>query len=169
MEVRVEKPEDVDAVRKVNIAAFGRESEANLVDRLRGSVSTLSFVAVESEQIIGHIFFSPVTIAGNCPDDLLVLGLAPLAVVPERQRQGVGSLLVRHGLNECAKLGSKAVVVLGHPEYYPRFGFVPAKKKGFGCEYAVPDEVFMLLELENGALEGYSGTVKYRPEFKECE
>jgi putative acetyltransferase len=169
MEVRTEKPEDIDAIRKVNIAAFGRESEANLVDRLRGVASTLSFVAVEFEQIIGHIFFSPVTIAENYPDDLLILGLAPVAVVPDRQRQGVGSLLIRHGLGECIKLGCKAVFVLGHREYYPRFGFVTAKQKGFNCKYGVSDESFMLLELENGVLEGFSGTVKYRPEFDECE
>jgi putative acetyltransferase len=169
MEIRVEKPEDIDAVRQVNIAAFGRESEANLVDRLRGVASTLSFVAEQSEQIIGHIFFSPVAIAGNCPGDLLILGLAPLAVVPDRQRQGVGSLPIRHGLDECAQLGCKAVFVLGHSDYYPRFGFVTAKEKGFGCKYGVSDESFMLLELEKGALEGCSGTVQYRPEFDECE
>jgi putative acetyltransferase len=169
MKIRSEQPEDIDAVRQVNIDAFGSESEANLVDRLRGVASTLSFVAVESEQIIGHIFFSPVAIAGNFPDNVLILGLAPLAVISDRQRQGIGSLLIRHGLGECAKLNCKAVVVLGHPEYYPRFGFVPAKEKGFRCKYGVSDKSFMLLELENGALEGYGGMVEYRPEFDEFE
>jgi putative acetyltransferase len=165
MEVRAEKPEDIEMIRRVNVAAFGRESEADLVDRLRGIASTFSFVAVEFEQIVGHIFFSPVTIAGTCTEDLLVLGLAPVAVLPNYQRQGIGSLLIEHGLKECARLGFKAVFVLGSPKYYPRFGFIPAKMKGLGCEYSVPDEAFMVLELESGALAECDGMVKYRSEF----
>ncbi|CAN1212213.1 N-acetyltransferase domain-containing protein [Tumidithrix helvetica PCC 7403] len=168
MEVRAEKPEDVGAIRKVNMAAFGRESEANLVDRLRGIASTLSFVALQSEQIVGHIFFSPVSVEGKSGENLFILGLAPVAVLPNHQRQGIGSLLIKHSLKECDRLGCKAVVVLGHPEYYPRFGFIPAKEKGLRCEYTVPDEAFMVLELASGALEGCSGTIKYRSEFGEC-
>lgn len=169
MEIRAEKPEDVEAIRKVNVAAFGRSSEADLVNRLRGVASTFSFVAVESDQIVGQVCFSPVAIAGECAGKLQMLGLAPLAVIPDYQRQGVGSLLVRHSLEECARLGFKAVVVLGSPKYYPRFGFVPAKTKGLSCEYKVPDEAFMVLELESDALEQCAGTVKYRPEFDELE
>ncbi|MBE9008289.1 N-acetyltransferase [Fortiea sp. LEGE XX443] len=169
MEIRAEKPEDVTAVRKVNIAAFKRENEADLVDQLRGVASTFSFVAVESEQIVGHIFYSPVEIEGECADNLFILGLAPIAVLPDYQRQGIGSLLIQHSLKECDRLGCKAVVVLGYPEYYPKFGFVPAKEKGLRCEYTVPDEAFMVLELENGALDGCSGTVKYRFEFSQFE
>ncbi|MEY2832589.1 MAG: hypothetical protein RLZZ574_1847, partial [Cyanobacteriota bacterium] len=165
MEVRAEKPEDIEAVRRVNVAAFGRESEAKLVDQLRRAASTVSFVAVESEQIVGHVFFSPVVIEGTGAGNLLVLGLAPVAVLPDYQRQGIGTLLIQHGLEECARLGCKAIVVLGHPEYYPRFGFTPAKEKGLGCEFTVSDEAFMVLELETGALEGCVGTVKYRSEF----
>ncbi len=167
MEVRAEKPEDIAAVRKLNIAAFGREGEANLVDRLRNSPSTLSFVAIVSNQIVGHILFSPVTINGA--SDHLFLGLAPVAVLPEYQQQGIGSLLIRHGLEQCDRLGCKAVVVLGHPEYYGRFGFIPARTKGLKCEYTVPDEAFMVMELENGTLEGCTGTVKYRSEFNDLE
>ena len=169
MEVRAERPEDLAAIRRVNIAAFGRESEANLVDRLRGATSTFSFVAVESAQIVGHILFSSVAIEGECDEHLLILGLAPLAVLPENQRQGIGSSLIQQSLEECARLGCKAVVVLGHPKYYPKFGFVPAKEKGLRCEYAVPDEAFMVLELENGALEKCTGTVKYSSEFSQLE
>jgi putative acetyltransferase len=177
MEVRAEKPEDIEVIRRVNVAAFGRESEADLVDQLRGVASTFSFVAVEVEQIVGHIFFSPVAIpqsgrsanTGQCAEDLLVLGLAPVAVLPDYQRQGIGSLLIQHGLKECARLGFKSVVVLGSPAYYPRFGFIPAKKKGLGCEYPVPEEAFMVLELESGALEGSFGMVKYRSEFNQLE
>ena len=168
MEIRVEQPGDVEAVRRVNVAAFGREGEANLVDRLRGIALTLSLVAVDSEQLVGHIFFSPVTIDGDCPN-VLILGLAPVAVLPNYQRQGIGSLLIQHGLQACTEAGCQAVVVLGHPDYYPRFGFAPAKTKGLGCKYPVPDEAFMVLELETGALEGCTGTVKYRSEFNDLE
>lgn len=168
MEIRVEKPNDVEAVRQVNMAAFGRESEANLVDQLRGVASTFSFVAVESEQVVGHVFFSPVVIDGECPG-VAVLGLAPIAVMPAYQRQGIGSLLIRRGLEECNRLGFKAIVVLGSPAYYQRFGFTPAKEKGLGCEYSVPDEAFMVKELERDALEGCVGIVKYRSEFDKLE
>lgn len=169
MEVRAEQPEDIEAIHRVNVAAFGRESEANLVDQLRGVASTFSFVAIESEQIVGHIFFSPVLIKEECADDLAILGLAPVAVRPDYQRQGIGSLLIQHGLNECARLGFKAIVVLGSPKYYPRFGFIPAKEKGLGCEYTVPDEAFMVLELDRGALEVCVGTLQYRSEFNQLE
>ena len=165
MEVRIETTEDFEAIRAVNIAAFGRENEANLVAQLRLAASTLSFVAVQAEQVVGHIFFSPVSVEGKCPKDILMLGLAQMAVLPEYQRQGIGSLLIPHSLKACAESGWHAVVVLGHPEYYPRFGFVPAREKELKCEYGVPDEVFMILELESRVLQGCRGTVKYRPEF----
>jgi putative acetyltransferase len=169
IEIRAEKPEDAIAIRQVNVAAFGREDEANLVDRLRGVASTFSLVAVESDRVVGHIFFSPVAIEGQCDDSLFFLGLAPLAVLPHYQRQGIGSLLVQHGLKECVRLGVQAVFVLGNPKYYRRFEFITAKEKGLGCEYTVPHEAFMILELRGGSLAGCRGTVKYRSEFRECE
>jgi putative acetyltransferase len=169
MEIRSEKPEDVEAIHQVNVAAFGRGDEADLVDRLRGITSTFSFVAVELEQIVGHIFFSPVKIEGDYPQGLFLLGLAPLAVLPSYQRRGIGALLIRHGLAECDRSGCKAIAVLGDPKYYSRFGFGTAKNKGLGCEYAVPDEVFMVLELENNALKGCVGTIKYHSEFGSLE
>jgi putative acetyltransferase len=169
MEIRAEKPEDIKGIRQVITAAFGRNNEADLVDQLRRVPSTFSFVAVEAGQVIGHIFFSPVEIEGECRKDLLILGLAPLAVKPDRQCQGIGSSLIQHALAVCRRSHYQAIAVLGHPTYYPRFGFVPAKQKGLGCEYNVPDEVFMVLELEVGALQGCSGIIKYRPEFKICE
>jgi putative acetyltransferase len=165
MEVRAEKPEDIEAICRVNIAAFERESEANLVEQLRGTDLTFSFVAVESKQVVGHLFFSRVALKGECTKNLLILGLAPVAVLPNYQRQGIGSLLIQYGLNESALFGVKAVVVLGSPAYYPRFGFTLAREKGLRCKYAVPDEAFMVLELEAGALKGCFGTVKYQSEF----
>ena len=126
----------------------------------------VSFVAVEKSQVIGHIFFSPVSIEIGDPT-ALALGLAPMAVLPQYQKQGVGTQLVRAGLKECERIGCEVVVVLGHPEYYPRFGFVPARQRELDCEYPVPDDVFMVMELKPGALDGRRGLVKYLPEFGE--
>lgn len=163
--VREETHADHATVRRVNEAAFGCPNEADLVDVLRENARPhLSLVAEAEGRVVGHIFFSPVVIE---PDDenFRALGLAPMSVLPEFQSRGVGSQLVRRGLEECRKLGYAAVVVVGHAAYYPRFGFVPARAKGLECEYAVPDDVFMVAELEEGALRGRSGLVKYRPEF----
>ena len=165
--IRSEKQADSEAIRRVNTLAFGGTDEASLVDALRKAADPLiSLVAIEDNQVVGHILFSPVTIEfGN--SEAPALGLAPMAVLPEHQRKGIGSQLVRAGLRECQQLGSNVVVVLGHPDYYPRFGFVPASQKGLSSEYPVPDEVFMVVELEPGALSGRHGLVKYRPEFSE--
>ena len=165
--IRAENAEDIPAVRRVNELAFGRPNEAALVDALRPAAHPqLSLVAVENGQVVGHIFFSPVSIESE-DSTSSALALGPLAVLPEYQRQGVGSQLVREGLRECQHGGWNVVVVLGHPAYYPRFGFIPASRKGLRCEYPVPDEVFMVAELESSALGGRRGLVKYRPEFSE--
>lgn len=169
MDIRTEQPEDVNAIHHVNREAFGRENEAVLVDQLRGSASTVSLVAVRSEQIVGHLFFSPVTIAGYCSSDLLILGLAPVAVLPHYQRQGIGFLLIHQGLETCRQFGCDAVVVLGDPKYYSRFEFVSANTQSLRCEYDVPDEAFMVLELNRASLQACSGIVQYRSEFKVCE
>jgi putative acetyltransferase len=163
--IRPERPEDVAAVSMVERAAFDRTEEADLVDRLRASVRPhVSLVAEVAAEIVGHIFFSPVTIAA-ASSQLKPMGLAPMAVMPARQRAGIGGALIRAGLGACRELGAGAVVVLGHAEYYPRFGFVPAVRFGLRCEYPVPDEAFMALELVPGALRGVTGLVRYAPEF----
>ena len=165
--VRAETAEDYPAVRQVNELAFGRSDEAVLVDKVRAVADPqISLVAVKDGQVVGHIFFSPVSIEIS-DSASLVLGLGPLAILPEYQKQGLGSQLVREGLKECQRIGCNVVVVLGHPEYYPRFGFVPAKQKELSCEYPVPDEVFMVAELKPEALDGWRGLVKYRPEFSD--
>ena len=163
--VRAEEIADRDAVHRINELAFGQPDEANLVDALRSKASPfISLVAIVDEQIAGHIFFSPVTI--ECGEGgFEAMGLAPMAVLPEYQNQGIGSQLVREGLKECARIGHEIVVVLGHPEFYPRFGFAPASLKGLRSEYDVRDEVFMVAELSEGALRGRRGLVKYHPEF----
>jgi putative acetyltransferase len=163
--IRAETAEDRLAVRRVNERAFGRPHEADLVDALRETAHPhVSLVAVLDGQVVGHIFFSLVSIESE-GSVFMAMGLAPMAVLPEYQKQGIGSQLVQEGLRECQRLGHDIVVVLGHPEYYPRFGFTPAKPKGLRCEYDVPDEVFMVAELTPGALGGRHGLVNYRPEF----
>jgi len=161
--VRPETAEDIPSVRWVNELAFGQLGEADLVDALRPTAQPyISLVAVIQGQVVGHIFFSPVTLEAE--GSALILGLGPMAVLPEYQNQGIGSRLVREGLKECQRIGSDVVVVVGHPTYYPRFGFVPASRKGLRCEYPIPDEVFMVAELKPNAL-SRKGLVKYRPEF----
>ena len=162
--IRPERPADIAGIRAVNLAAFETSSEADLVDVLREQARpVISFVADDEGQPVGHILFSPVTLVAHA--ELTLMGLAPMAVVPGRQRQGIGSALARKGLEKCARLGVDAVVVLGHAEYYPRFGFLPAVRFNIGCEYDVPAECFMLLELEQGVLRGKSGTARYHPAF----
>ncbi len=163
--IRPERPDDVAAVHTVNAAAFGQPEEADLVDALRlAGAATLSLVAERDGEIVGHILFSPVTIESD-RGSFEAIGLAPMAVAPSCQRQGIGSRLIRAGLRECRRAGHEIVVVLGHPEYYPRFGFVPSKPLGIRYEAEVPEEAFMVLELRQGALAGRGGIVRYRPEF----
>jgi putative acetyltransferase len=166
MIIRDERPVDVDSIRAVNLTAFETSTEADLVDALRRRATPLiSLVAEDGANVVGHILFSPVTLASE--PGLTVMGLAPMAVVPSRQRQGVGSSLVRAGLDRCRQVNAAGVVVLGHPEYYPRFGFLPAARLFLRCEYDVAEEVFMVRELREGALCGLSGTIRYHPVFGE--
>ncbi len=166
MRIRDESKKDTAAVRALNIEAFGTPSEANLVDALRKQMGLLiSLVAEQDEQILGHILFSPVSLSGHT--DLKIMGLGPMAVAPPHQRKGIGSQLVPTGLKKCKQLDYIAVVVLGHPDFYPRFGFVPSSHFDIDYEYDVPEEVFMAAELVPGSLRGKSGRVKYNPAFKE--
>jgi putative acetyltransferase len=163
--IRPERESDHRAVRELNRLAFGGEDEARIIDALRGAADPLiSCVAVRDEKVVGHILFTPVELTPVRK----ALGLGPMAVLPELQNQGIGSALVRAGLDAARVLGCEAVVVLGHPAYYPRFGFVPAVSRGLACEFPAPDEAFMVLELVAGSLAGCSGVVKYRPEFGEA-
>jgi putative acetyltransferase len=168
--IRKEQSEDIEAIRKVVESAFGGTEEAILVDRLREAGKALiSLVATEDNRVIGHILFSAVTLEadGDNANDapLAAIGLAPLAVLPEFQNRSVGSLLTRAGLEECRKAGYQCAVVLGHPHYYPRFGFVPSVRYHIKSEFAVSDETFMAMELTDGGLKNRSGIIKYQPEF----
>ena len=160
--IRPERDGDAEAIHAVTAAAFRSAAEANLVDALRQQrASIISLVADAGALVVGHILFSPVTLGGA---DLGILGLAPMAVSPERQRQGIGSELVRAGLDAARVRGAAAVVLVGHPAFYPRFGFIPASRFGLRCEYDVPDDVFMALELDPGALRT-GGFIRYHPAF----
>lgn len=162
--IRSEQPGDVAGVRAVNEAAFDTRAEADLVDALRARARPIvSLVAEQHAGIVGHILFSPVTLLGH--EELGLMGLAPMAVLPAHQRQGIGSALVRAGLEACREQGVPGVVVLGHRDFYPRFGFVPAWRFGIRSEYDVADDVFMIVELEAGVLRGRSGTIRYHPAF----
>ncbi len=166
--IRFEVPEDADAIRHVNKQAFSQENEANLIEKLRTrGVLTISLVAIQSGEIVGHIGFSPVEIEPK-HSSCKAIALAPMAVLPPHQNKEIGSQLVRAGLEECRRLGYELVVLVGHPNYYPRFGFVPAKPEGVKCEFEVPDEAWMVLELRDGALAGRRGTVRFQPEFQEA-
>ena len=161
-------PEDQASLHYVNREAFGRIQEADLVDKLRKrGVLAISLVAVLNTAIAGHIAFSPVEIASE-ESSFGALTIAPVAVLPAHQNKGIGSQLVRVGLKECQRIGQDIVVLAGHPNYYPRFGFVQAYAKGIECEFEVPDEAWMIAELKQGALAGRQGKVRFQPEFREA-
>jgi len=165
--IRPENTEDYAAIREVTLLAFGQEKEAQLVEdlrRLSDFIPELSLVAVRGEQVVGHILFSPMVIETE-KGEVPALSLAPLSVRPECQNQGVGSQLVREGLERCRSLGHEVVVVVGHPDYYPRFGFSSARAKGLEAPFEVPDEAFLVLELTPGALAGIAGVIKYPPPY----
>ena len=166
LEIRDEGPGDLDSIRSVNDEAFGQRGEGRLVDSLRAACPDefLSMVAVEGGELIGHICFSPVALHPPEGETMLGMGLAPMAVRPADQSRGIGSRLVRAGLARLAARRCVFVVVLGHPEFYPRFGFVPASQFGVRCDWEVPDEAFMILWLDEDG-ERIGGQVKYRPEF----
>lgn len=164
--IRREQSGDEAAIGALTTAAFGQPDEAQIVDAIRKAQRpAISLVAVEGADIVGHILFTPVQLEPP-RSGIEMMGLAPMAVTPDRQRRGIGSALVREGLRQCARAGSRAVVVVGHPEFYPRFGFRPGSSFGVRCEYPVPDEVFMAIELVPGALQGRTGLVRYVPELR---
>lgn len=161
--IRNESAEDILGIRAVVHAAFKRPSEADLVDGLRRSGAlTFSAVAVIGSRIVGHVAFSPVIIDGRHP----ALALAPVAVAPELQRQGIGSALIRWSLEECRRLRHRVVIVLGEQAYYHRLGFISASDFGIKCPFPVQPGAFMVLELSPGAAHDCHGTVCYRPEFE---
>lgn len=167
--IRQERAGDREAVYAVHTAAFGRKSEATLVDLLRNDqafIPALSIVAHLGDQLVGHVLITEIEIVSEDGKVTPSLALAPIAVVPEFQQQGIGSRLIKVALDKARSLGYSSVIVLGHAAYYPKFGFVPAGKWQIKAPFEVADEVFMALELQPGGLAGISGTVRYSKPFE---
>jgi putative acetyltransferase len=167
--IRKENKADYFDIKMINDLAFGLDGESKLVEQLRKNpdyIPDLSLVADFHKNLIGHILFFPIHIINNAVKHPS-LALAPMSVLPEYQNKGIGSLLVKQGLMEAKKLRFRSVIVLGHPEYYPRFGFQPASKWNIRSPYEVPDEVFMALELIENGLNQIEGMVIYPNEFDE--
>src|SRR5229473_5162689 len=154
MTIRPERPEDASRVRHVNELAFGQSAEADLVERLRQACTDSLSLVAEDDAVVGHILFTSVMVE-SAGRRVLGMGLAPMAVLPDRQRQGIGSQLVRRGLDILLERGCPFVVVAGHPEYYPRFGFERASKHGLASQWdGIPDAAFMVLLLDMHTMAG---------------
>jgi putative acetyltransferase len=161
IEIREERGEDIAAIRDVNKRAFEQDHEGKIVDALRSNgAALLSLVATVDGKIAGHIMYSPITVG-----DVTGAALGPMAVVPEHQRQGIGSKLVQEGNLRLRDAGWPFIIVLGHANFYPRFGFQPAGPFGITCEWEVPEDVFMVLVVDQEKMQGVSGLAKYRHEF----
>ena len=165
--IRKESAKDVSGIRRVHETAFGQPAEARLVDALRDADAvTLSLLAELDDQVVGHILFSPAVVVSGYSESPAV-ALAPVAVSPEYQKQGIGSALIEQALTELRDAGHGLVIVLGHPDYYPRFGFVPASRFGISCPFDVPDEVFMVHVLRESAAPQGGGIVRYHAAFSD--
>jgi len=165
--VRPETRNDLPSIAAINRKAFNGEAEAGLIERLRASTPAASFLSLVAEwqgQCVGHILLTPVRIERE-RETKSAWALAPMAGLPGHQRKGIGSRLVQAGLTRCKALGPGVVIVLGHPAYYARFGFAPASPWGLRCPFPAPDEAFMALGLEAGALDDIAGDVVYPPAF----
>ena len=167
--IRSEKPEDIEAIRNLIEAAFGQPAEADIVDRLRKNCpDTLSLVAEDETGIVGHILFSPAEIM-SMGNRVKGMGLAPMVVLPDRRREGIGTQLVTEGLKLLQGNACPYVIVLGHPEYYPRFGFEPAAKYRIVCQWeGIPSEAFMIRIFDETVMDGVEGIALYRDEFDDA-
>jgi len=165
--LRHETKNDYPAITRVNDLAFGRKAEGNLIKQLRNKntfVPELSIIAEYNKQVVGHMLFTLVEIT-NEHKSHQTLTLAPMAVIPEYQKKSIGKLMIVFGLQEARELGHRSVIVVGHPSYYPKFGFVPASKWNISSPFPAPEEAFMALELQTGSLSGIDGRVVFPPEF----
>ena len=169
VDIRPETPGDIPAIAMVNTHAFGQDNEARLVEKIRAGahyLPDLSLVSVQNGDVVGHLMFSTVLIQCDDGRSCETLALAPVAVEPAYQRCGIGSVLVRAGLKRARESGWESATVLGHPAYYPKFGFRRASLWNIRPPFSVPDEAFMAIELREHALRGKAGVVVYPEEFQ---
>ena len=167
--IGVETEDDIEPITRLHITAFNGDSEAKLVEKLRKTpkyVPNLSLVAKYKKRIIGHILFYPIEIQTK-RNKVDSLALAPISVLPSFQHKGVGGRLIKEGLEAAQKLGFKSAIVIGHSEYYPKFGFRKASEYGIVAPFDVPDINFFAIELAKNGLKNCSGTVEYPREFNE--
>lgn len=163
LRVREEMTRDRVGIRKLNRAAFGGNEEENLVDRLRKDGDFIaSLVAVVGNDVVGHVLFSRLNVSGK-GGSVSAVALAPMAVLPDRQGQGIGTRLIQTGIALCRSRGVEAVFVLGHPTYYPHFGFSAEAARGVAAP--VSGDAFMALELKRGVLKSGGLTLTYPPAF----
>ena len=163
IEIRDEHADDATAIRDLHRQAFGQDQEGNLVEALRsnGAVS-LSLVATLGGHVVGHILYSPLSVS-----EVQGVALGPMAVLPEHHHRGIGSELVEAGNRRLKEARCPFIIVVGHADFYRRFGFEPASTRGITCEWELPDEVFMVLALDSAQMQGVSGLAKYRREFSD--
>lgn len=169
MIIRTENERDLKEVFDLNFQAFGnREDESKLVERVReseGFIPELSLVAEMNNKIVGHLLLSKAKVEDQNEEHTVIV-LAPIAVKPDLQKQGIGSSLIKEGIRRCKELGYELILLIGHPSYYPRLGFQPARKFGLELkQFEVPDEVFMVCEVREGALQKIKGELKYPKAF----
>ncbi|MEW8256945.1 MAG: N-acetyltransferase [Candidatus Thiodiazotropha taylori] len=167
IEIRKEEAKDREAIHQLNSVAFDNGPEAMLVDKLRDTCQDyLSFVAVEAGSVIGHILFTPASMQDS---SAVGMGLAPMAVLPSHQGEGIGTRLVRYGLDYLRDADCPFVIVLGHPDYYPRFGFELASKYQIYSQWeGVPDDAFMIAVFDQAVIPRHGGVARYRDEFDEA-
>ncbi len=167
--IREERSSDLKTINEINDLAFGQPQEALVINKIRASgAEILSLVAEIDDRVVGHIFFSPAEIEYN-DEKIVGMGLAPMAVLPEFQKKGIGKALINESLNILNKKQTAFIIVLGHPAYYPKFGFERASKYGIKCQWQdVPDEAFMIMILNHDKMANVTGTAKYREEWNEA-
>lgn len=168
--IRPEGPSDYKDIFRVNALAFERDNESRLIENLRNTrafVPGLSIVALHNEVCLGHILFLPINIIGS-ETKSETLSLAPMAVLPAYQNKGIGSQLVKEGILAAKKEGYSSIVVVGHPGFYPRFGFQRASQWGIRAQFEIPDDVFMAMELQPNGLKGHEGIVEFPEEYNDC-
>ncbi len=169
LKIRPETESDREAIYALHLSAFDGRFESELVNKIRAGenfIPELSRVTINDNNVVGHILLSTIVIKKD-EKEIPALALAPVGVLPEFQNRGIGSALTKNALDEARRLKHRIVVVIGHPPYYPRFGFVSATKAGLSAPFDIPDEAFMVCELAPDALKGISGMVQYPQEFDE--